>query len=261
MILYGKPIAEKIYAHIKNDLKKIKDSLAMSAILVGEDPASLMYVKAKEKRAAKLGIDFKLYHFPVITGENKILELIEKLNKKSHIKGIIIQLPLPENIDTDKILKALLPEKDLDGFSGKYSPPTGQAILEIFKFYNIETKAKKIVIVGFGRLVGKPLARLLEKKKIKPIICTSSSDIASETLDADIIISATGTPGLIKPEMVSKKAIIIDAGTAESRGKIRGDVDTKIYEKVASYTPTPGGVGPVTVACLMRNLVEAKKLA
>ena len=253
MILFGKPVAEKIYQSLN-----IKGRLTMAVVLVGEDPASLAYVHAKEKQAARLDIEYKLFHLPGIASEKKVLELIENLNKNKYINGIIVQLPVPEGFDTDKVLSAIASDKDIDGFySQKFSSPTAKAILEILRFYDIDIKNKKVVIVGYGRLVGKSLAEMLKKEGIQPIICTSNSDIASETIDADIIISATGIPHLIKPAMVSEKAVVIDAGTAESHGKIRGDVDPKIYEKVKAYTPTPGGVGPVTVACLMRNLVEA----
>lgn len=262
MILLGKPVAEKIYLELSREIKELQQknlSPTLAAILVGEDPASLSYVKAKEKRAEKLGINFKLYHLAGMVQETRILELIEELNRNLFIHAIVIQLPLTEGFDTDKILKVINPQKDIDGFSGQYPAPTAQAIMEIFNFYEIDLKSKKIVIVGFGRLVGKPLSDLLKKQGLQPIICTSSSEIASETLDANIIISATGTPGLIKPEMVSEKAVVIDAGTAESQGKIHGDVDGAVFAKVTAYTPTPGGVGPVTVACLFRNLIESAK--
>ena len=262
MILLGKPIAEKIYSKLKKDVEALKTkniAPTLAVILVGEDPASLTYVKAKQKQAQKLGINFKFFHLPGIAREGKILALINNLNNNKFVDGIVVQMPLPEGIDADKIIKVINPNKDIDGFSGKFRPPTAQAIWEILGFYNIDLKNKKVVIIGYGRLVGKPLAELLKKQKLEPVICTSSSDIAAETLDADIIISATGVPGLIKAEMVSQKAVVIDAGTAESHQKISGDVDPKVYGKITSYTPTPGGVGPVTVACLLRNLIEAIK--
>lgn len=254
MILAGKPVAEKIY----QSFGTVEASLAV--FLVGDDPASLAYVRVKEKRAQNLGIHFKLYSFQKIVSESKVIELIEELNLDDDINGIIVQLPLPEEFDVDKVLKKISPEKDIDGFfSEKFTPPTALAIMEILNYYHIELTGKKVVIVGFGRLVGKPLAKLLEKQGIKPFICTSNSDIASETGDADVIISATGMPNLIKPEMIKDGAVVIDAGTAESHGKIHGDVDPAVFAKVFAYTPTPGGVGPVTVACLMKNLVEAIK--
>lgn len=262
MILLGKPVAEKIYLKLSQDIKELQQkhlSPSLAAILVGEDPASLTYVTTKEHKAEKLGINFKLYHLAGMVQETKILDLIEELNRSLFVHGIVIQLPLPEGFEADEILRKIAPQKDIDGFSGQYPAPTAQAIMEILDFYEIDLGSKKIVIVGFGRLVGKPFSDLLKKQGLQPIICTSSSEIASQTLGADIIISATGTPGLIKPEMVSGKAIIIDAGTAESQGKIHGDVDEAVFHKVIAYTPTPGGVGPVTVACLMRNLIEAAK--
>jgi methylenetetrahydrofolate dehydrogenase (NADP+)/methenyltetrahydrofolate cyclohydrolase len=255
MILEGKPLAEKIY----QELKAQNRHPGLAVVLVGEDPASISYAKVKEKAAENLGAIFKLYHLPNFSTQEVVEKLISDLNQNKHIQGIVVQLPLPEDFDVDAVLSKISSEKDIDGFSGKFPAPTAQAILEILKFYKIDIARKKIVIVGHGRLVGRPLSEMLRKKGITPIICTSSSKISSATIDADIIVSATGEPGLIKPEMVSEKAVIIDAGTAESRGKIRGDVDASVYEKVSAYTPTPGGVGPVTVACLMKNLVEAGK--
>ena len=255
MILNGKPVAQKIYSSIN-----FEKPPTLAVILVGEDPASLTYIKVKEKILENLGITFKLFHLPGFSRETKILELVEDLNKNKFIDGIVVQLPLPADLNTKKILAAILPHKDIDGFSGEFMPPTIQAILEILNYYKISYENKNIVIVGHGLLVGKPLEEFLIKKGIKPIICDSeTSDLKSKTLEADILISGAGATGLIKPEMVKSDATIIDAGTAESNGEMVGDVDPKVYEKVKAYTPVPGGVGPVTVACLMRNLVEAAR--
>lgn len=252
MNLDGKLVAEKIYF----ELKKIRASLAV--VLVGEDSVSLSYVKAKEEMAKRLGFEFKLYQLPAISTEVGVKELICDLNQNKFVDGIVIQLPLPEDFDTDEILKEIKPEKDIDGFSGKYPYPTAQAIIEILKYYDIEIRNKNIVIVGRGRLVGEPLEKMMIKNGIKPIVCDSQTpNLNTQTLSADILISATGVPGLIKPEMTSEKAIVIDAGSSETGGNVSGDVDREVYKKVAAYSPVPGGVGPVTVACLMRNLAEA----
>ncbi len=263
MILSGKPVAEKIYTELKTDISELKTQKVMptlGVVLVGEDPASLAYVHVKEHKSALLGVNFKLYHFSGPAPESKIAQLIEDLNRNNFVHGIVVQLPLPEDVDAELILKSINPQKDIDGFSGQFPAPTAQAILEIFKYYDIELKEKKIVLVGFGRLVGQPLAKALENQGIRPIICSSSTgDLEGQTLTADIIVSATGAPGIIKPDMVSEKAIVIDAGTAESKGEIHGDVDPSVYEKVTAYSPVPGGVGPVTVACLIENLVESAK--
>lgn len=256
MVLYGKPVAEKIYQGFKN----IRSSMAV--VLVGEDPASLSYTKIKEKIADRLGIEYKLFHLPGIVTQKEVEKLINDLNQNKYVDGIVIQLPLPNDIDTERIISLISPAKDVDGFLGKFPAPTPQAILEILKFYHIEIKNKKIVIVGHGRLVGKPLEKIFLKQNIQAIICDlKTKNLKEKTIKADILISAVGVPGLIKSEMVKKEAIIIDAGTAEAGGKIVGDVSRSVYEKVSTYTPNPGGVGPVTVAVLMKNLVEATKVS
>lgn len=254
MILQGKLVARKIYLNFKKDLKLLKKKKiqpAMAVILVGEDPASLAYIKVKEKVAQRLGVDFKLFHLPAITPEKEVEKLIDDLNKNKYISGIIVQLPLPESFKTDKIIQKIKKEKDMDGFRGGYPAPTAQAILAMLKFYGFDLKDKKIVIVGYGRLVGQPLVKLLKKQGLKPIVCDSkTADLNQKTKGADILISATGIAGLVKPAMVRKEAIVIDAGAT-------GDVDPLVYQKVQGYTPVPGGVGPVTVAILFSNLCKA----
>lgn len=268
MVLKAKPVTEKIYLELKEKISNLKSkniTPTLAAILIGEDPASLSYVKVKNQVAQDLGINFKLFHFPGFSGDRDVLKLIDNLNVDKLVYGIIVQLPLPEKFDTERIIKKISPEKDVDGLgSEKYIPPTAKAILEIMEYYHVDYQAKdkKLVIIGLGALVGKPLAKILNKMGIYPIVCTSTTgNLAQETLNADIIVSATGHPGLVTSEMVSPKATVIDAGTAESRGKIAGDVDKSVYEKVANYSPVPGGVGPVTVACLMRNVVLAAETA
>ena len=264
MILLGKPVVAKIYQNLENDIRELREKKvvpSLGVVLVGEDPASLSYVKMKEKIANRLGIDFQLFHLPGIVPEKTVENLIQDLNLNKYISGIIIQLPLPDNFKTEKILKKVLSAKDIDGFYGNFHPPTAQAILEILKFYGISLKDKKIVIVGHGRLVGKPLKKILVSQSLKPIICDfKTTNLKTLTKSADIIITATGVPALIKPDMVNKNAVIIDAGAAEAGGKIAGDVDPIVYTKIKAYSPVPGGVGPVTVAMLMKNVVEAAKI-
>lgn len=263
MILFGKLVAEKIYQNLKIDLNKLKQKEVipkMAVILVGENLPSLAYVKIKEKIAERLGIGFDFFHLPAMVTEKSICDLIKDLNKNKYIFGIVVQLPLPENFNTEKILRLISPNKDIDGFYGKMLAPTAQAILEILKFYKINLKEKNIVILGYGRLVGQPLEKLLVKMGIKPIVCDSKTqDLTDKLKLADVIVTATGIYGLIKKRMVKKEVIIIDAGTSESNGKLVGDLDSKIYPLIQSYSPVPGGVGPVTVACLMKNVVETTK--
>ncbi|MCL5407512.1 MAG: bifunctional 5,10-methylenetetrahydrofolate dehydrogenase/5,10-methenyltetrahydrofolate cyclohydrolase [Patescibacteria group bacterium] len=259
MILFGKPVAENIYLQIKKDLKTAP---TLGVILVGEDSSSVSYIKIKEKKAASLGLGFQLFHLSGITPEKKVTELIRELNVNKYISGIVVQLPLPPEFQTEKILKQIKGEKDVDGFYGSFMAPTAQAILEILKFYKINIKGKKIVIIGHGRLVGQPLEKILQGQGLKPVVCDSKTvDLKAKTLEADIIVTAAGVPSLIKPEMVKADTIIIDAGNSEAAGKIVGDVDSEVYLKIKAYSPVPGGVGPVTVACLMKNIVETTKMS
>jgi len=264
MILRGLPVAQKIYDRLKEKIEELKQKNIkphLAVILVGDDPASLKYVELKEKKAAELGVEFKFYHLPANVLTKNIEELINDLNKNKFIQGIIIQLPLPKEFATDNLLEKIDPKKDIDGLTSDYTAPTAAAILEILKFYQIELKDKKIVIVGRGKLVGKPLQKMLMAQTYEPLVCDSETqNLKEETLKADILILATGVPGLIKPGMVKNGAIVIDAGTSESNGKMVGDVDPEVYQKDISYTPNPGGVGPVTVACLMKNLIDSFEL-
>jgi len=167
---------------------------------------------------------------------------------------------LPASIDTNKIIENVDEKKDIDGLLGNFVAPTAQAILDILNYYQIDLNQKKIVIVGHGRLVGQPLEKILKNQKINVAICDSkTNNLKEETLQADILISATGVPGLILPEMVRVDTIVIDAGSSEANGKMVGDVSPSVYDKITNFTPNPGGVGPVTVAELFLNLIKATK--
>ncbi len=268
MILYGKPVAQAIEEELKQKIKvlKAKNILPfLAVILVGDDPASVLYTQMKQKKAESLGIGYRLYKFPDDIAEENIITIINDLNLNKNVSGIIVQLPLPENFDTAKILANIDPKKDVDGLNcgpalpaGRYAPTTAGAILELLDFHKIDLAQKKVVLVGHGKLVGQPLEKILSEKNIDLIVCDSkTADLNSITKTADIIISGVGKPGLIKADMVKSGAIIIDAGTAESSGQTVGDIDPEVYTKVASYSPVPGGVGPITVMKLLKNVVEA----
>jgi len=263
MILYGKPVAEKIQQKLRKEIAQLKEKNiipSLAVILIGDDPVSLSYVKNKEETAEKLGINFRLYHLPSFSTETSLIALIEDLNQNKFINGIIVQLPLPKGFNVEKIIKTISSQKDVDGFSERYPAPTAQAILEMFKFYKINLEDKKIVLIGHGRLVGKPLEKLLTKRGIQPIVCDSKTkNLAEKTIGADVIISATGQPNLIRQDMISRESIIIDAGASELQGKIRGDLNYETYQKAKMYSPVPGGVGPVTIAMLMKNLLQATR--
>lgn len=261
--MFGKPVAQKIYENLQKEiaaLKTKKITPTMAVVLIGSDSASISYVRVKEKRAAMLEVDFNLFHLPGETSQAQVGKILDGLNKNKYISGIIVQLPLPRSLDEEKIIGKISPAKDIDGLNGGFPAPTAQGILEIFRYYHIDLANKKIALVGHGRLVGRPLEILLKKRGLNPkIYDAKSTNIKAGLKAADIIISATGVPGLIRPEMVTPRSIIIDAGTAEAKGKIAGDVSPQAYDKVRAYSPVPGGVGPVTVAMLMKNVVSAAK--
>lgn len=270
-ILDGRAIAQKIKNQLKRKIVKMKIKPALAVVYAGSDPASLSYIKAKEKAAKEIGVDFLFYKFPAQVPEKKVVDLIFNLNQNKKISGIIIQLPLPKHLSRNKILNAIALEKDVDVLSDEsrkkfekgepaFVPPPAGAVLEFLKIAKKPIEKSTVVVVGRGMLVGEPVAMLLKQKAKKLIICDRATiNLMAETKKADILISAVGKPDLIKKEMVKKGAVVIDAGTAKHLGRIVGDVDFVNVSLKASYiTPVPGGVGPVTVAKLLENVVKAK---
>lgn len=276
-IIDGKKISENILLKIKNKVNELKKTgifPQMAAILVGNDPASQLYVSIKEKTCQKVGIKLQKHEFSSNIQEQDIINLIKKLNNDKKIHGIIVQLPLPKKFNTNKIIQTINPQKDIDGLHpenlGKLIigekiiiPPTPAGIIEIFKTYKINLSGKNIVLIGYGKLVGKPLSMLLALSQKDPTItiCNSKTkNLSSFTRQADILISAVGQANLITADMVKNNVVIIDAGTTKIGGKIVGDVDFENVKQKTSYiTPPKGGVGPITVAKLLENLIKATK--
>ncbi len=294
-IVDGKLISQKILNKISQKVAKAKIKPTLAVILVGSDPASQLYVRIKEKICQKVGIGFIRYDFADNISKNTILDLINKLNNDKSISGIIIQLPLPTQLDTNQIISAISPNKDVDGLNAinikKLStkkpgiiPPTPAAILEILKYYKININNKNIVLVGYGKLVNKPLYEILKsvKRTNQITICDKDTvDLANITKKADILITATGVANLITKNMIKKGAVVIDAGTTvviNQKSKIKnqkitkvisgisekrsvvGDVDFEEVKEIASLITAPtGGVGPITVAKLLENVVNANK--
>ncbi|TAN57404.1 bifunctional 5,10-methylenetetrahydrofolate dehydrogenase/5,10-methenyltetrahydrofolate cyclohydrolase [Patescibacteria group bacterium] len=273
-ILDGRAIAQKIKNQLKRKIAKMKLKPALAVVYAGSDPASLSYIKAKEKTAKEIGVDFLFYKFPAQVSEEKVVSLISGLNQNEKVSGIIVQLPLPAHLPKKEILNAIVPEKDVDVLSDEsrkkfekgepaFVPPPAGAVLEFLKIAKKPLEKSSVVVVGRGMLVGEPVAALLKQKVKKLIICDrKTKNLSYETKKADILISAVGRPNLIKKEMIKKGAVVIDAGTAKHLGRIAGDVDFADVSLKASYiTPVPGGVGPVTVAMLLANVVKAAKKA
>ena len=266
IILDGEKIARKILQDVKKQVSKRYVQLAV--IQVGRNLVSESYIRKKQEVAKNIGIDFKLVQLPESISSEKLKEEIQKIGRDPKVSGMIIQLPLPKHIHAKEILDRIPVSKDVDVLSsaafekfktGKLPilPPTVAAVSALFSAYGIEAIGKKIVLVGSGRLVGLPLSIWLERQGVTiQVVNKETKDISSVCQEADILISGVGKTNLITGEMIKEGAVVVDAGTSVEHGKTKGDVDFESVAKKASYlTPVPGGVGPVTVACLFQNLL------
>ncbi|MFA5188901.1 MAG: tetrahydrofolate dehydrogenase/cyclohydrolase catalytic domain-containing protein [Patescibacteria group bacterium] len=257
-IIDGQKFADEILLDIRKQVIKLDTKPGLAAILVGDDPASKMYLKIKEKACHKVGLDFYTYFLDKNCPEEKILEVINFLNNDPTINGIIIQLPLPEKFNPDKLIKAINPGKDVDGFHprSKVISPNVLGIIELIKQTKVDLKNKKVIILSNSKIFSQPFKKLLPKSKVEYLNPKSHiSYLISQTSKADVLITAIGQPKFIKPDMVKKDAIIIDVGINKVGKKTVGDVDPKV-DKVAGFrSPVPGGVGPMTVAMLLKNLL------
>lgn len=272
----GKLVAKVTREQIKKDVENIKKSgkeIGLSVVLVGENPASLVYVNNKVKASNEVGINSYLHKLDENVSEEELLLLLDKLNKDSKVNGIIVQLPLPKTLDETTILNAIDPSKDVDGchFVQKGKLWTGNpeliactpfGVMKILEYYNIPIKGKHVVIVGRSNLVGKPLAELFLSKDATVTICHSkTTDIKSITRKADILCVAIGRANFITKDMVASGAVVVDIGINRVDGKLYGDVDYENVKDICSYiTPVPGGVGPMTVTMLLYNTVKASTL-
>lgn len=287
-IISGTEMAKQIREELAQEIAELKEKHnlvpGLATVLVGEDPASQVYVGQKEKTSTALGIYSERYDLPADTSEADLLALVDKLNKDPKIHGILVQLPLPKHINETNVLYAIDPKKDVDGFHpvnvGKlmigepdYIPCTPHGIQQLLIRSGVETDGAEVVVVGRSNIVGKPIANImLQKKKganATVTIChTKTRDIAFHTRRADILIVAAGRPKAITADMVKEGVVVIDVGvnrigkTAEGKAILAGDVDfDAVKEKAKAITPVPGGVGPMTITMLMLNTVRAAKLA
>jgi methylenetetrahydrofolate dehydrogenase (NADP+)/methenyltetrahydrofolate cyclohydrolase len=269
-LLDGKLLSQQILEDIKNEIQKNKIKLKLSVILIGDEPASSVYVRVKEKACNEVGVNFELVRMPGNASEAKVISKIKELNNDKGVTGILVQLPLPEKMDADKIINTVMPSKDVDGLTAVNMEKLAQGdetlgcctpkgIMELLEKNSINLKGKNIVLVGYGRLVGKPLGLMLKNRNLRFSVCDDQTkNLWEKTRKADILITATGVPNLITDKHVKEGAVVVDAGTAKLGDKIVGDVDFENVKKKASWiTPVPGGVGPMTVAMLIRNVVNA----
>ena len=273
VIMDGKALAEKVKAQIREKASKLRRQPGLAVILVGDNPASQVYVRHKERDCAQCGIMCYDYHLPQDASQEDVLELVEKMNNYGAVDGILVQLPLPEQIDERVVLEAIAPDKDVDAFHPEnmgrimqgqayYKPCTPAGVMEILHEYGIDPGGKHCVVVGRSNIVGKPMAMLLLHENATVTICHSRTpDLKAQCRQADILVSAVGKTGLITADMVKPGAVVIDvAMNRNEAGKLCGDVDFAAVSQVASYiTPVPGGVGPMTRAMLMENTYKAAK--
>ena len=276
IIIDGKELAKKIRTNLKIECeelnkKGIKSKLAV--IMVGDDPASKVYVRNKSKACEDVGVKYEEYILSSDISQKELIELIKKLNQDKTVNGILLQSPIPSNLDINEAFRTIAPEKDVDGFNpvnvGKlvlnqdtFVSCTPYGIMKMFEEYNIDLTGKNVVILGRSNIVGKPLIHCCLNKNATVTTCHSKTqDIKSISSKADILISAIGKADFVTADMIKEKAVVIDVGINRlDNGKITGDVDFEKVEKKASYiTPVPGGVGPMTIAMLMNNVIKATK--
>lgn len=256
MLIDGRKIRDELVGKLKNDFTSIGGAV-LAVVWVGDDPASEKFIAQKKRLAEIVGVDLRLFEYEENIAQADLEEVVLRLANDSEIDGIIVQLPLPKKIDIQKIIDLIPPSKDVDvlGNGSSFLSPVVSAIKEIFEYYQIDFLNKKILIAGHGKLVGRPVALWLvglgadvsvfdeETKNIRQILST-----------ADILISGIGKPGLITPDLVKDGVILIDAGTSEQGGRLAGDIDPACYDKASLYTPVPGGVGPIVLTMLFKNL-------
>ena len=274
-IIDGKAISAAVKERVKKGVGELNQqgiTVGLAVIIVGEDPASKVYVANKKKACEALGIISEEYALPESTTEAELLSLIKELNAKKSINGILCQLPLPRHLDEKLIINSILPEKDVDAFHphnvgrimiGDYDfvPCTPAGIMEMLKYENIEVEGKTCVVIGRSNIVGKPMGMLLLHKNGTVTICHSRTKNLKEVCrSADILVAAVGKAGFVTPDMVKEGAVVIDFGMNRENGKLCGDVDYEaVKDKTSAITPVPGGVGPMTIAMLMQNTLTAAK--
>lgn len=258
-LIDGKKIADQILKDVKKQVSKLKKKPGLAAILIGDNPAAKLYLKLKEKACHKTGIDFHSYFLDKDCTEKQVLAVINFLNTNPDIQGIIIQLPLPEKFNTDKLIKTINSAKDVDGFhpQSKIISPNILGIIELIKSTKVNLKGKNVIILSNSKIFAKPFKKLLPESKIEYLNPKSHiSDLRSQISKANILIVAIGKAKFIKPNMIKKDAILIDVGINKVRGNIIGDVDSSC-DKICSWrSPVPGGVGPMTIAMLLKNLLK-----
>jgi methylenetetrahydrofolate dehydrogenase (NADP+)/methenyltetrahydrofolate cyclohydrolase len=271
-ILSGHEVAEAVYKELRETLASLPFVPSLRVIRLGEDPASVSYVRLKDKRARELGLRSQVEVYPEDFPEEALLERIGELNQDEDVDGILVQLPLPRHIRAERVLEAISPQKDVDGFhpvnvgrlwSGGEGlfPCTPLGVIRLLKHYGVELRGKEVVVLGRSNIVGKPMAALLLREDATPTLAHSKTrDLKEVTRRAEVLVVAVGQPHLVRKDWVRPGAVVVDVGVNRVEGRLLGDVHPEVAEVASALTPVPGGVGPMTVAMLMANTVKAALL-
>jgi methylenetetrahydrofolate dehydrogenase (NADP+)/methenyltetrahydrofolate cyclohydrolase len=266
----GTALAARLRGELKDDIAEL-GRVGLATVLVGDDPASEIYIRLKHKAAEEVGIEPIDHRLPSTTAEDELVELVEELNENDEVDGILVQTPLPEQIDEARVMRAVDPMKDVDGlhpfsagqlYLGRQTlvPATPLGVMHLLDEYRIPIAGQRAVVVGRSTLVGKPVALLLLQANATVTICHSrTEDLARHTLDADILVAAVGLPGVITADMVKQGATVVDVGITRTDAGVRGDVEAGVAGVAGFLTPVPGGVGPMTIAALLGNAVRAAR--
>ena len=277
IVISGKEVSAKVRADVREECERLKAegvTPGLAVIIVGDDPASRVYVNNKKKACAEVGFVSEEYALPAETTQEELLDLIDKLNNKKDINGILCQLPLPKHLDEKAVINAISPDKDVDAFHpsnvgkimiGDYNflPCTPAGVMELIHFAGVDVSGKNCVVIGRSNIVGKPMSMLLLHENGTVTVCHSKTKNLKEICSsADVLVAAVGKAKFVKADMVKDGAVVLDVGiNRDENGKLCGDVDYAEVEPKASYiTPVPGGVGPMTIAMLMKNTLKAAKL-
>jgi methylenetetrahydrofolate dehydrogenase (NADP+)/methenyltetrahydrofolate cyclohydrolase len=267
----GKALAARIREEVAREVAAFPRPIGLATVLVGDDPASDVYIRMKHKATVEVGIEARDLRLPDSTSEQELLTLVGELNADDAIDGILVQLPLPKQIDEGRIIRAVDPVKDVDGFhpinaglllagTPGHVPGTPLGVLELLDAYDVELQGAHAVVIGRSDIVGKPVALLLLHRHATVTICHSRTrDLAAETSRADVLVAAVGVPGIVRPELVKEGATVIDVGINRTDEGLVGDVAPDVAEKAGLLTPVPGGVGPMTIAMLLRSTVRAAR--
>ena len=270
-LMDGKALAARIREEVAREVAAFPRQIGLATVLVGDDPASDVYIRMKHKATLEVGIEARDLRLPAETSEEELLGLVAELNADDAIDGILVQLPLPEQIDEGRIIRAVDPVKDVDGFhpfnaglllagTPAHVPGTPLGVLALLDEYDVQLKGADAVVIGRSDIVGKPAALLLLHRHATVTVCHSRTrDLAVETSRADVIVAAVGVPGIVTPEMVKEGATVIDVGINRTADGLVGDVDPRVSGRAGLLTPVPGGVGPMTVAMLLRSTVRAAR--